>query len=312
MDHAKVSGIEIIRELGRRFGVQPAGLPIVFNSTLTEMVHNDDARTPEEAFDAENVHTITQTPQVWLDHTIMEESGNLIFNWDSIDALFPAGFMDQMFDDYLALLNALTEPDAWQQTVPQLLNIETITPNDEVPDLVTLDQLFVRQAQQTPENLAIISKERSLNYSALLQESEAMAAELQNAGCQPNDIVALFLEPSWRQSVGVIGTLLAGAAYLPLDPSLPAERIRQILAKTSAKFVIVKEGFNETEQLPEGITLVEIREQPFSRSPVKVSRSVTDLAYVIFTSGSTGEPKGVMIDHGGAATLYLTLTSVSS
>lgn len=300
LDHAKVSGIEIIRELGRRFGVQPAGLPIVFNSTLTEMVHNDDARTPEEAFDAENVHTITQTPQVWLDHTIMEESGNLIFNWDSIDALFPAGFMDQMFDDYLALLNALTEPDAWQQTVPQLLNIETITPNDEVPDLVTLDQLFVRQAQQTPENLAIISKERSLNYSALLQESEAMAAELQNAGCQPNDIVALFLEPSWRQSVGVIGTLLAGAAYLPLDPSLPAERIRQILAKTSAKFVIVKEGFNETEQLPEGITLVEIREQPFSRSPVKVSRSVTDLAYVIFTSGSTGEPKGVMIDHGGA------------
>jgi len=300
LDHAKISGIEIIRELGRRFGVQPAGLPIVFNSTLTEMVQNDDARAPADAFDAENVHTITQTPQVWLDHTIMEERGELIFNWDSIDALFPAGFMDQMFDDYLALLHALTEPRAWQRTVPQLLNVEAIAPADEISDLKTLDQLFVRQVQHTPDNLAIISKERSLSYAALLQESEAMAAELQDAGCQPDDIVALFLEPSWRQAVGVIGTLLAGAAYLPLDPALPAERIRQILAKTSAKFVIVKEGFNEIKKLPEGITLIEVREQPSLRVPVKVSRSVTDLAYVIFTSGSTGEPKGVMIDHGGA------------
>jgi amino acid adenylation domain-containing protein len=305
MDHAKISGIEIMRELGRKYGVQPSGLPIVFNSTLTEMVDGASADAEVKAFDAENVHTITQTPQVWLDHTIMEEQGELIFNWDSIDALFPDGLMDAMFADYCQLLGVLSDGAQWQARTDELFDQKQLDQTAPLTDLTTLNGLFERQAALTPDNVAIIARDRTLTYAEVLREAQALAARLQDYGCAPSDIVGIFLEPSWQQTVAALGILMAGGVYLPLDRNLPAVRLEKILDKTNSRIVLVENGFAEADLLPPHVEAVIVDASVDERKPTPVERDVDDLAYIIFTSGSTGEPKGVMIDHGGACnTIY--------
>jgi amino acid adenylation domain-containing protein len=305
MDHSKISGIEIMRELGRKFGVQPSGLPIVFNSTLTEMVDGTNAEAEVKAWDAENVHTITQTPQVWLDHTIMEEQGELIFNWDSIDALFPDGLMDAMFADYCQLLDVLRDDAQWQARTDELFDQKLLDQAAPLADLTTLNGLFERQAALTPDNVAVIAHDRTLTYAEVLRDAQALAARLQDQGCAPGDIVGIFLEPSWQQTVAALGILMAGGVYLPLDRNLPAARLETILDKTNSRIVLVENGFAEPDLLPLHVEAVIVDAGVDGRKPAPVERNIDDLAYIIFTSGSTGKPKGVMIDHGGACnTVY--------
>ena len=98
IDHAAVSGVRVNRELAQARGTAQAALPIVFNSTLSELVADAEDGGLAAALRAEPVHSITQTPQVWIDHTVLEAAGRLHYNWDSIDELFPAGLVGQMFE----------------------------------------------------------------------------------------------------------------------------------------------------------------------------------------------------------------------
>ena len=306
MDHAKVSGIEVMRALGRKFGQSPEGLPVVFNSTLTEM---DDRVTDQPLagrIDARNVHTITQTPQVWLDHTIMSEDGALIFNWDSIDALFPEGLIAAMFADYCGLLDRLQDRTTWE-AAPARLFESNATAQEAVADLPVLHDMVRKQAALTPNATAVISATRTLDYQTLLTEAETLAARLQADGCAKGDIVAILLPPGWEQVVAVLGILIAGDAYLPLDPDLPAARITSLLQRTNARQVVVAQGSDWTAG--PNMTRLELIADPEPATPQPVAVTDTDLAYVIFTSGSTGAPKGVMIDHGGAANTILDINA---
>ncbi|MGJ8628724.1 MAG: amino acid adenylation domain-containing protein [Sulfitobacter sp.] len=308
MDHAQVSGIEIMRELGRKHGQQPAGLPVVFNSTLTEMVQPAPIRRPQDRLDAQSIHTITQTPQVWLDHTIMEEDGALVFNWDSIDTLFPAGLMDAMFADYLKILETLEKREGWTTDNRGLLSLDP-TEIDIPSDLPTLHDMFLAQANRTPDNPAVVSSHRTLSYGTVQQEAQILAATLQQKGCGKGAIVALLLAPGWEQTVGVLATLIAGGAYLPLDPDLPQERVQKILSRTGAHHVLVADGFAAHHIFDKAINVIPICAEPKHKTPTPVTSGLNDLAYVIFTSGSTGEPKGVMIDHGGATNTILDINT---
>ncbi|WP_191902232.1 condensation domain-containing protein, partial [Pseudomonas viridiflava] len=95
-----VSGVRVLRELSQARGVQQTAMPIVFNSTLSEAAPELAEFNLADALHARHMHSITQTPQVWLDHMLLELEGRLLFNWDSIDELFPDGLIEQMFAAY--------------------------------------------------------------------------------------------------------------------------------------------------------------------------------------------------------------------
>ncbi|NWE50363.1 condensation domain-containing protein, partial [Pseudomonas gingeri] len=151
IDHAVVSGVRVLRELSQARGVQQTAIPIVFNSTLSEAAAQQAEYNLADALQAENVHSITQTPQVWIDHTLLELEGRLLFNWDSIDELFPEGLIGQMFDAYNELLDRLLDPRAWNASTPHLLPRACLPAPLPAPAAAPLmHELFERQALATP------------------------------------------------------------------------------------------------------------------------------------------------------------------
>ncbi|MEO7261301.1 MAG: amino acid adenylation domain-containing protein [Jatrophihabitantaceae bacterium] len=315
MDHAAVSGVLVAREVSQARGTQPGAMPVVFNSTVGMVENTPELGSFTEgelaiALGGETVHSITQTPQVWIDHTVFEVQGRLQFNWDSIDELFGAGMVAEMFTAYCELLDRLAEPAAWQAGVEQLLPLARLQPSGQpLPAaLPLLHELFGRQAQAQPDAVAVLAPDRQLSYGQLDGAARQLAGRLQAAGVRPGELVALSMDRGWEQVVATLAVLYAGAAYLPIDPALPAERVAHLLERTEARLVLVQSGRQNTVALPAGVRPLVVDQAscgPGGPDWRPVSRTGSDLAYVIYTSGSTGAPKGVMIDHRGAVNTLL-------
>lgn len=162
--------------------------------------------------------------------------------------------------------------------------------------------LFEAQAARTPNADALIFESRTISYRALNRRANQIARALQARGVGPDTLIGLAMDRSVEQIVGVLGILKAGAAYVPLDPKYPAERLALMLADTAAPLVLTQRHLYERLPTAHAQILV-IDEQPDTtaaddENPVSAV-SADSLAYVIYTSGSTGTPKGVLIDHRG-------------
>ena len=149
--------------------------------------------------------------------------------------------------------------------------------------------------------------DRSLTYSELDAQSSSLAAALQSRGVGSSDVVAVFLERSPEMVIGLIGILKAGAAYLPLDPALPAQRIEFLLADAEVPLILTQRELRNS--LPRTssavVNIEEVNESP-SESEIGQA-SGDDLAYLIYTSGSTGNPKGTEIQHAALVNLLASM-----
>ena len=164
---------------------------------------------------------------------------------------------------------------------------------------------FERQAEERPDALAVAFEGQTLSYAELNARANQLAHYLISLGIQPDDRVAICVERGPDMIVGLLGTLKAGAAYLPLDPAYPAERLQYMLDDAAPKVLLTQ---SETEaHLPAGdvpVLRLDVdlpvlaRKQP-THNPDRLALGLTPdhLAYVIYTSGSTGLPKGVMVEH---------------
>ena len=310
MDHSVVSGVRVLRELSQARGVQQTAMPIVFNSTLSEAAPELAEFNLAQALGATHEHSITQTPQVWLDHTLLELEGRLLFNWDSIDDLFPDGMVEAMFTAYNHLLDRLAEAASWAANTPALLPLARLPAAQDSPATWPLmHELFDRQAQVNAEAPAVIDPQRQLSYGHVRQEARALGARLQALGVVPNQLVAVTMNRGWEQVVATLAILYAGGAYLPLDPSVPAERKRHICERAGVNLALTQPALLGTLEWPEGLTTLAVTSGANDNASAHELRPVAldpgDLAYVIYTSGSTGQPKGVAIDHRGAVNTLL-------
>jgi amino acid adenylation domain-containing protein len=162
---------------------------------------------------------------------------------------------------------------------------------------------FERQARSTPDATAIAWREQTLSYRELDERSNQLAHALIAAGVGRGQRVALCTEREPLMVVGLLGVLKAGAAYVPLDPLQPSERLASLLADGSVSALLTQQGlsdrFGSGDGVPKTIRLdadwATIAEQPSGRPAVEVAPD--DVAYMIYTSGSTGRPKGVLIPH---------------
>ena len=167
-------------------------------------------------------------------------------------------------------------------------------------------ELIRAQAQETPDAVAVRMTGAALTYRELDRRSDQLAHHLAGLGAGPDTLVGVHLGRTADLLPALLGVWKAGAGHLPLDPSLPAERKRQMLHMTGRPPVVTTSEHRSALAESGAGTLVlldeeaeKIAAQPASPVPVEIEPS--HLAYVIYTSGSTGVPKGVMVQHGGLA-----------
>jgi amino acid adenylation domain-containing protein len=308
--HNQVSAIRVLREWSRVRG-RPVTAPVIFTSAigLTDAAQNeaDDA----DAWLGEVVHSVSQTPQVWLDHQVYERRGRLLLFWDSVDELFPAGMLDEMFEAYGQLLERMSDGDevVWSTWPLELVPARALAPRlaanataAPVPPGLLHSSLEV-QAGLRPSAPAVITSKRTLTYAELERDASRIAAKLRASGVTRGDRVAIVMEKSTEQVAAVLGVLGAGAAYVPIAATQPDDRIRYIVENTTARAVLTDVALTSRAAWPDGVAVLGVSPEPFAELPaghLAVDQAQTDLAYIIYTSGSTGRPKGVMIDHRGA------------
>lgn len=163
--------------------------------------------------------------------------------------------------------------------------------------------LFEEQARRTPQAVAVVFEGRELIYAELDRRSNQLANYLLKFGIGPDALVALCVERGFDMVVGLLGILKAGAAYVPLDPAFPAERLTFMLEDSEAPVLLTQRHLVET--LPANrskMVCLDSEWEQIERETVqnpRVGVTPENLAYTIYTSGSTGKPKGVQVLHRG-------------
>ena len=167
---------------------------------------------------------------------------------------------------------------------------------------------FLESAKQFPNRQAVIAADRTLTYAQLDKASNTLAHQLKGLGIQRNELVAILAPKGWEQAVAALAILRSGAAYLPIDMSLPSERVKILLEDSGANVVLVHPETLTRHSLNSSLTVILITSELLDAPPMPdlpQKNDPDDTAYVIYTSGSTGMPKGVVITHRGAVNTLL-------
>lgn len=179
-----------------------------------------------------------------------------------------------------------------------------------MPYLVS--QLLTQSAARYPDNIAVVHEQRQYTYRTLDETSNRFAHLLQAAGVARGDRVGLYLEKSFEAVAALFGIMKLGAAYVPLDPAAPGQRIAYIIGNcqmkavfsTTAKHAALQEWLATQDPVPAALAIdAEDRLCAVPATSLPDPGTIEhDLAYMLYTSGSTGNPKGVMISHRAALT----------
>ncbi|MBU2898684.1 non-ribosomal peptide synthetase/type I polyketide synthase [Vibrio hepatarius] len=293
--HSQFDGQEILTEknkLNRNFS---AGMPIVFNDTISVGKESHNTLGTLRNFGA-------QTPHVYLDAMLIASTcGGVNIKWTIQSDYLKPGVFDAMFQAYVDIVETLPSKN-WAQPlhiqIPneqikrrqginyiQYHDVEPRTPN-------TLISMVNEGVKAYPDRVAIKQGSLCITYQELWNASSELASQIQNQKDNA-PLVAIVMDKGWQQVVAVLGIMLAGKAYLPIDASYPETRISALLKQGQVTTVISEQIRTYDRYRVLTPSLTGVVPSGFKPDPLLPS----DLAYVIFTSGSTGQPKGVMMDH---------------
>lgn len=290
------SGVDVLEALNARHHSQgSAACPFVVSSGL--------AGGPQEEFG----YSKLATPQVLLDHQFFALRGDRVeILWDVVEAAFPPGFIDALCAAHEALIRTLAgDPEAWTTTA-SLVEIRTPPPAVDagpagLPPAGRLSDGLTATAIVAPDRQAVVCGDDALSYAELTAAATSLAKALRARGVRPGDRVAVVLAKGVAQITAVYATLLAGAAYVPIDPASPPRRIDQLVEDIGAATIVAADGFQHP-----GVPVLRVddgraasADTDLVSGPLPADLDPSALAYVIYTSGSTGQPKGVALDHRG-------------
>lgn len=171
--------------------------------------------------------------------------------------------------------------------------------------------LFETQVANRPEQPAVVSGDNSLSYAELNARANQLAEYLRAHGAGAETLVGICIDRSLDMAIGILGILKSGAAYLPLDPDYPAERLAWLVKDSQVSLLLTTS--NLAVRFPDSAAKIILLDQEKtqickqSSANPEAGPKADDLAYVIYTSGSTGEPKGVMINHESLANYVVAL-----
>jgi amino acid adenylation domain-containing protein/thioester reductase-like protein len=262
---------------------------------------------PHDLFIADTCYPSTAYPQMAHSNLAFKyraQKDRILFCCELLDGVFPEYFANsllQRFFNYLdkLLINLsnslstieLTFAEEKQKLLYDFNNTDSSYPKDK-----TLVDLFDEVVGQYPNKIAVKAFNGTLTYSELNNKAEQLASFLMTEGTQPEDIVGILIDNRLEMIIAVMAVLKAGAAYLPLTHSMPAENLSYMLKDSNAKILLTLAHL--AKNIDTTIKIVNINMRP--TSPIKYSKPAIypkNLAYVIYTSGTTGKPKGILVEH---------------
>ncbi len=254
--------------------------------------------------------TSSRTSKFDLTVFLRESADGLVCALEYNTDLFDGATIQRMFGHFETLLRAvIANPDGAIDELPlvtekerhQLL-VEWNQTTVECP-CALVSEMFEAQVERTPEALAVIAGRERLSFGELNQRANQVAQFLRERGIGPESLVAVCMERTAEVVVALLGVLKAGAAYVPIDPTYPKERLGFMLQDSGSKVLLTQERLldNLPEHASEVVCLDKHGSEIATRNPENFVSGATpdNLAYVIYTSGSTGRPKGAMILHRG-------------
>ena len=265
---------------------------------------------------------VDQSPQVRFDLEVhsWEEGPRIEMHWLYSCSLFDEWRIQQMAAHFSTLLQALSENGAQAIESYALLTPphreETLNRwNNTTQSLLleTLPELFEQQVNMTPNSVAVISGNSAFTYGQLNAKANGLAHYLAKLGVGPENTVGIAMERSPDLLIALLAVLKAGAAYMPLDPGYPPERLRFMIEDAAPACILTTGAIaprltagTQFVRLDDSMVIQSLGDQSqsnLSHNDRTTKLNVQHPAYVIYTSGSTGKPKGVVITHHSAAAL---------
>ena len=248
---------------------------------------------------------------------VYEEADSFRLYLQGDPGLYPRHVVKAFFEHFCVLLGEIGSdpgrpireyPIATENEVRTIMGVWNQT-EAEYPRERCIHEFFTDQAALSPENTAVVCGDLAWTYRELEDRTRTLAMHLQSKGVGPDDVVALFVERSLEMMLGIMGIVRAGAAYLPLDPDYPDDRLSYMLTDSHAALVMTQKRLvgkirpllgAGTELLvldDEWPAMSERLMQADARQELRNEVTSANVSYVIYTSGSTGKPKGVQVEH---------------
>lgn len=300
LEHNSFSGVEVLRELSKVSEEKEVLMPIVFTGVLKT---DGTAGTIEYGF--------SHTPQVWIDCQIVDELDSedqekgLMISWDARKGAIKESIVTEMFEVFIETIRILgtKHSEEWKNpleiVVPSASQKKIICEqNKNVTKQSLIQQRFVEYAQKNSKRTAVIDALEKVTYGELLERAEYIAGYLRKEFVENSTgLVAIRMKKSANQIAAVMGVLIAGFSYLPIDIKQPLARQEKILSKANIILELDEKKVN---------MILQNLEYRLEKHP----ESQNTIAYVIFTSGSTGEPKGVVMSHTAAQNTLISIENM--
>ncbi len=280
-----------------QFNLEKLGTNIHFDGLQTQMRSNPKAFVNTDLF-----------------LNVIEAGDDLLLNCDYNTDLIDRSTLERWLTSYAAILHGIAV-DANRQV--EDLDILAVSERKRVleewnrtavnfGEFEPVYRSFERQAAQTPKRIAVVCDGIEWTYQQLNEYSNRLARHLRRQGISEGSLVGVCLERSHQMLGAVLGVLKAGAAYLPLDPSHPADRLELVLSDAEASLMLTQEHLASRLRTSARVICVDSELSLWARESgrnLDKTNAADSLAYVIYTSGSTGRPKGVAIEHNALTNL---------
>nr|WP_321223483.1 amino acid adenylation domain-containing protein [uncultured Psychroserpens sp.] len=298
-DHQQLSFGELLQKLKiKRDPSRVPLVPIVFN---IDMGMTNRVNFKDLDYELLSNPRTYETFEIFLNATGTET--NFVLEWSFNTQLFKPSTISMMMDEFKTILEKIVEnPNV---RIAKIIEADVSTYsllNDTSKDYPRqpLNELLSAQAQQSSKQIALKFGERTISYEALEEQVQQLAHSLTSKGLQHGNFVGVCLPKSIELIVTLRAIMQCGAAYIPLDPNYPTQRLDYMLEDSGAQYLIT------TTSIGSKLTTkaqVLIQDDLFSNlsqfpiQPISVDIKLDDIVYLLYTSGSTGKPKGVPITH---------------
>ncbi len=244
---------------------------------------------------------------IWLWETPTQLAGLIEYSTELFDQAFIETFL-QHYQQLLGEIIACPELDVGKLslvTQEDERQIHALNQTQQTIDLSkTLPQLIQAVVSTKPDEIAVVGENESLTYKEIEQQSNQLAYYLIGQGVVPGDYVGLSLERDAAMIVGMLGILKTGAAYVPLDPDYPSDRLAYMIENAKAHCVVTETAVLERLDFQVKTILVDQDADAIDKAHASLPEIDSEHpAYVIYTSGSTGKPKGVVVPHRAVVNL---------
>lgn len=283
LEHRYYDGVKVMRQLSKNRKRYSFATPFVFTSLLFN-AGDEERNNTLNLFDS--VYSLSETSQVLLDCQVAERQGSLVLNWDYVEDAIENDMVEAMHRMFMRGVLDMEESQGLTLDKDYKEKLQQYNETDERIDTITLDGLFKKQLEKTPDKAAVRKQNETITYQELDKRSDDVAWYLEKNGIGCGDRVAVAAEREISSVISILGILKAGAAYVPVSLEQPQKRQEYILENSGCQMMLNKESL---ETIPAG------------DGEFQSKSSAEKSAYIIYTSGSTGKPKGVEIRHEAAS-----------